>query len=69
MFTKYSFPLTHLFLCYQTLENTENYLYRRFSIKTNGATYCVVQLVPLVMAKLRERYFENSYICKIYIYI
>ena len=67
MLIKDSFPLTHLFLCYQTLENIENYLYTKFSIKTNEATYCVVQLVPLVMAKLRERYFENSYICKIYI--
>ena len=37
MLTKDSFPLTHLFLCYQTLENTENYLYTRFSIETNGA--------------------------------
>ena len=35
MLTKDSFPLTHLFLCYQTLENTENYLYIRFFIETN----------------------------------
>ena len=33
--TKDSFPLTNLFLYYQTLENVENYLYRRFSNKTN----------------------------------
>ena len=37
MLTKDSFPLTHLFLCYQTLENMKNYLYTRFSIETNGA--------------------------------
>ena len=37
MLTKDSFPLTHLFLCYQTMENTENYLYTRFSIETNRA--------------------------------
>ena len=29
--------LIFFFLCYQTLENTENYLYTRFSIETNGA--------------------------------
>ena len=40
MFIKYSFPLTHLFLCYQTLENMENYLYTRFSIETNGK--CII---------------------------
>ena len=37
MLIKDNFSLTHLFLCYQTLENTENYLYTRFSIETNGA--------------------------------
>ena len=37
MLTKDSFPLTHLFLYYQTLENTENYLYTKFFIETNGA--------------------------------
>ena len=37
MLTKYSFPLTHLFLCYQTPKNMENYLYTRFFIKKNGA--------------------------------
>ena len=37
MLTKDSFPLTYLFLCYQTLKNTKNYLYTRFSIETNGA--------------------------------
>ena len=35
MLTKNSFPLTHPFLCYQTLENMKNYLYPRFSIETN----------------------------------
>ena len=35
LLTKNSFPLTNLFLYYQTLENVENYLYRRFSNKTN----------------------------------
>ena len=39
MLTKNSFLLTHLFLCYQTLENTKNYLYTRFSIETNGALF------------------------------
>ena len=39
MLTKDSFPLTHLFLCYQTLENMENYLYTRFSIDTYGAYF------------------------------
>ena len=33
--TKDSFPLTRFFVCYQTLENVENYLYRRFSNETN----------------------------------
>ena len=37
MLTKYSFSFTHIFLCYQTLENKKNYLYTKFSIKTNGA--------------------------------
>ena len=37
MLTKYSFPLTYLFLCYQTPKNMENYLYTRFFIETNGA--------------------------------
>ena len=35
MLTKYNFPLTHFFWCYQTLENTKNYLHTTFSIKTN----------------------------------
>ena len=39
MLTKDSFLLTHLFLCYQTLKNMENYLYTRFSIETNGAYF------------------------------
>ena len=38
MLTKDSFPLTHLFLYYQTLKNTKNYLYTKFSIETNGAS-------------------------------
>ena len=38
MLTKDSFPFIHLFLYYQTLENKENNLYTRFSIKTNGAS-------------------------------
>ena len=37
MLTKDSFPWTYIFLCYQTLENKDNYLYTRFSIETNGA--------------------------------
>ena len=37
MLTKDNFLLTYIFLYYQTLENTENYLYTRFSIETNGA--------------------------------
>ena len=37
MLTKDSFLLTHIFLCYQTLENTENYIYTRFFIETNRA--------------------------------
>ena len=36
MLTEDSFPLTHLFLCYQTLENMKNYFYTTFSIETNG---------------------------------
>ena len=36
MLTNDSFSLTHFFLSYQTLENTENYIFTRFSIKTNG---------------------------------
>ena len=35
--TKDSFPLTKLFLCYQTMENVENYPYRKFSSETNRA--------------------------------
>ena len=35
MLTKDSFPLSHIFLYYKTLENKENYLYTRFSIETN----------------------------------
>ena len=37
MLIKDSFPLTHLFLCYQTLKNMKNYLYITFSFKTNKA--------------------------------
>ena len=32
MLTKDNIPLTNFFLCYQTLENTKNYFYTRFSI-------------------------------------
>ena len=35
--TKNYFPLTHCFWCYQTLKYKENYLYTKFSIKTNRA--------------------------------
>ena len=35
--TEDSFPLTNIFLHYQTLENVENYLSRRFSSETNKA--------------------------------
>ena len=34
MLTKDSFPLTHIFLCYQTLKNIENRLLTKFSIET-----------------------------------
>ena len=34
LLTKDNFMLTNFFLCYQTLENVENYLYRRFSDET-----------------------------------
>ena len=37
MLTKNNFPLTHGFLCYQTLENTKNYLYTKFSFEINEA--------------------------------
>ena len=37
MLTKNSFPLTHIFLYYQTLENTKNYLYTKFSFEINEA--------------------------------
>ena len=50
MLTKDSFPLTYLFLYYQTLENTENYLYTRFSIETNGA------LVKVTFCSLNSHY-------------
>ena len=35
--TKNIFFFTHFFLYYQTLKNTEDYLYTRFSIETNRA--------------------------------
>ena len=35
--TKDCFPLTLCLWCYQTLKNKENYLYTKFSIKTNRA--------------------------------
>ena len=37
MLTKNNFPLTHGFLCYQTLKNTKNYLYTKFSFEINEA--------------------------------
>ena len=43
LLTKDSFPLTNLFLYYQTLENVENYLYRKFSNKTNKAFLSLIQ--------------------------
>ena len=39
MLTKDSFHLTHIFLYYQTLENKENYLYTRFSLKQTETWY------------------------------
>ena len=47
MFTRDSFPLTHLFLCYQILENTKNYLYTIFFIKTNKALHLRYLMVYL----------------------
>ena len=45
LLTKDSFPLTSFFLCYQTLENVENYLYRRFSSETNRALNWNLELI------------------------
>ena len=39
MLTKDSFHLTHIFLYYQILENKENYLYTRFSLKQTETQY------------------------------
>ena len=50
MLTKDSFLLTHLFLCYQTLENMENYLYTRFSIETNGVRINIVELFHCLLS-------------------
>ena len=38
LLTKNSFPLINLFLCYQTLENVENYFYKKFFSETNRAS-------------------------------
>ena len=38
MLTKYGFHLTHIFLCYQILENMEKYIYTMFFIETNRET-------------------------------
>ena len=43
MLTKNSFLLTHIFLCYQILENVKNYPYTRFSIETNRALRVYVE--------------------------
>ena len=59
MLTKDSFLLTHLFLCYQTLKNTENYLYTMFSIETNGA---VVESREKRRKKKKED-GDNRYMC------
>ena len=37
-----SFPLTNILLHYQTLENVENNLYKRFSSETNRARKYVI---------------------------
>ena len=34
MLIKDNFPLTYIFLCYQTLKNTKNHLLIKFSIET-----------------------------------
>ena len=39
--TKDSFSLTNIFLCYQILENVENYRYRRFSSEVKAETFCI----------------------------
>ena len=39
--TKDSFSLTNIFLCYQILENVENYHYRRFSSEVKAETFCI----------------------------
>jgi len=57
MLTKNSFPFTHLFLCYQTLENRENNLYTSFSIKTNGAIVITLDMVvPWFSISLSRKY-------------
>ena len=38
MLIKNNFPLTHFFWYYQTLKNTKNYFYIKFSIETNKAS-------------------------------
>ena len=42
MLTENSFPLIYFLLCFQTLENTENYLYTKFSIERNGALVKII---------------------------
>ena len=69
MLTKDSFPLTYLFLCYQTLENTENYLYTRFSIETNRALKkkkyhtCSYIWPPLTKLKLKIAESAAKFFC------
>ena len=54
MLIKDSFPFTHLFLCYQTMENTENYLYTRFSIETNEVFMSHYLLKSFIYAMLNS---------------
>ena len=53
--TKNSFPLTNFFLCYQTLKNVENYLYRKFSNETNRALLEDAVFIVSFIKRERER--------------
>jgi len=59
MLTKDSFLLTNIFWCYQIIENTENYIYIRFSIKTNRT------IITSIHPKTQAYEFGSNYVLSI----
>ena len=64
MLTKDSFHLTHIFLYYQILENKENYLYTRFSLKQMETQYKETNSIEVEAVKKEKKKKIDGFFAK-----